>query len=365
MASPVPSCAGPSKVRFRSGLIVGKFCPLHRGHQFLIETAMAQCERVIVISYTKPDIPGYNRGLREQWLQSLYPNVISLVVDDAWLAAQKLQGPFHLVPYDDDPEDDHRRFTAWLCYGVLGETVEAIFTSEDYGDGFADVLSNWFQAYAGTSHRVVHVCVDKTRAQVPISGTQIRENFWQSADHLAPEIRASFVKRVAVLGGESTGKTTLCQALAARLQSVWVPEYGRELWIEKGGSLEFTDMVKIAERQITDEEKNMPRAIRWLVCDTSPLTTMFYSEAMFGSVDTELVRLADRHYDHILVCTPEFEFVQDGTRQDTAFRDRQHHWYLEKLEAQALPYSFISGSLQDRVKQSIALLNSVYCAGTT
>ena len=73
------------------------------------------------------------------------------------------------------------------------------------------------------------------------------------------------------------------------------------------------------------------QARRWLVCDTSPLTTLFYSQELFGSADPELVALAERHYDRVLLCKPDFEFVQDGTRRDTAFREHGHRWYQAEL----------------------------------
>ena len=344
-------------MNYRSGLIVGKFCPLHSGHQLLIDTALAQCERVIVVSYTNPDIPGFDRALRERWLRDLYPNVNSLVLDQTWLDAQELCGPFSKIPHDDDAEEDHRKFTAWLCHSVLGEAVDAVFTSEDYGDGFADVLSEWLSDHAGTTHRVVHVCVDKARGRVPVSGTKVRNSPWDYADLMDPRVRALFVKRIAVLGGESTGKTTLCASLAERLQTVWVPEYGRDLWVEKDGSLEFADMLRIGKRQVVLEEQALQSAHRWLVCDTSPLTTMFYSQALFNAVDPELARLALRLYDQVVLCAPDIAFVQDGTRQDEAFRNLQHAWHLEKLNALGIPYILLSGPLKVRLDIAASLLD--------
>jgi HTH-type transcriptional regulator, transcriptional repressor of NAD biosynthesis genes len=343
-------------MKYRTGLIVGKFCPLHRGHQYLIDTAIAQCDRVVVVSYTNPDIPGYDRAIREQWLRSLYPGVISLVVDSAWMAASERSGPFVKLPHDNDPEIDHRQFTAWLCCGVLGEVADAVFTSEDYGDGFADALTDWSREHAGATHGVIHVCVDKARAQVPVSGTQIRQAPWKYAAFLADEVRSSFVKRVVVLGGESTGKTTLCEALATKLQTTWVPEYGRDLWVEKNGQLDFSDMLNIGRQQISNEDEMANTANRWLICDTSPLTTMFYSAALFGAVDPELAQLATKYYDYALLCKPDIAFVQDGTRQDSAFRDRQHEWYCERVAALGMPHLLVSGMLGDRLENAVSVL---------
>ena len=346
-------------MKFRTGLIVGKFCPLHRGHQLLIDTALAACARLIVISYAEPGFAGYERAVRERWLRELYPAVIALVVDQAWLKSWRADGracPWDSIPRDDAPEDEHRRFTAWLCRSVLGETVDAVFTSEDYGDGFAAALDEWFRASGAATGPVRHVCVDRMRLRVPISGTRIREDPWRWRDYLDPVVRAAFVRRVAVLGAESTGKTTLCAALADRLGTVWVPEYGRTLWMEKQGALEFADMLRIGRRQIVDEERAAQRACRWLICDTTPLTTEFYSQVLFGAVAPELAALARRRYDHVLFCLPDFTFVQDGTRHGLDFRDRQQEWLDARVRDITERTNIVAGSLADRVALAVQAL---------
>ena len=296
------------------------------------------------------------RENRDRWLGTLFPEVNHLVIDDAWLQAQaKLGRPLRYteVPHDDAPEQTHREFTAWACHALMGQTVDAVFTSEDYGDGFAQVLSDYFRDHANQTEPVTHVCVDKARASLPISGTQVREDPFKHRNYLSGEVYESFVDRIVIYGGESTGKTTLCEALAAQLNTKWVPEYGRELWIEKDGALELSDMSVIGKTQIRHETDLTADADRFLVCDTSPLTTLFYSEAMFGVAEPDLKKMARRPYHHTFLCAPEFDFVQDGTRQDTAFRDRQHAWYLSELTAREIEYTVLSGDLKSRVSAAV------------
>ena len=339
-------------MKFRAGLIVGKFCPLHKGHELLIKTAIAACETVIVISYAKPGYDRCGRENRESWLGALFPSVLHLVIDDAWLTDQAAQGRplrFTEVPHDDQPELTHRMFTAWACHELLGQTVNAVFTSEDYGDGFADVLTEYFREHAGQTQPVEHVCVDKARINLPISGTQIRKDPFKYRGYLSDPIYSAFVDRVVIYGGESTGKTTLCEALAKRLGTVWVPEYGRQLWIEKDGTLELLDMTRIGETQIRHEIKATPDANKFLFCDTSPLTTLFYSQAMFGVAAPGLEIGAKRSYAYTFICAPDLAFVQDGTRQDTAFRDRQHTWYLAEMADRGIDYTLLTGEVDARV----------------
>lgn len=106
--------------RFRRGLVVGKFCPLHRGHMLVIDTALGCCDEVLVISYTLPGFPGCERAAREAWLAALYPGVDKLVIDEASLAllcAARNIAPLRF-PADDAPDAVQRAFTAWLCASV-------------------------------------------------------------------------------------------------------------------------------------------------------------------------------------------------------------------------------------------------------
>jgi HTH-type transcriptional repressor of NAD biosynthesis genes len=336
--------------RFNTGLIVGKFCPLHKGHEYLIETALKSCERVIIISYANPGYRGCGVDKRRLWLAKLYPEAIRLVVDDAWLAANPHANGFDHIPHDDEPENVHRYFSAWLSHTVLGETVDAVFTSEDYGDGFTRAVADYQFAPAQ------HICVDIARETVPISGTLVRQNLSRFRDYLSDVVFASFIKKAVFLGGESTGKTTLAKAVARRLGAQFVPEYGREIWEQKDGALVFEDMLHIAQTQIERERVLALQSTEWLFCDTSPLTTAFYSQSMFGKTSPKLEILSNRPYDITFLCNPDFRFVQDGTRQGVEFRERQHEWYVKALKDKNINFTELKGPLEKRIK---AVLNSL------
>lgn len=333
---------------YARGLVVGKFCPLHLGHEWLISQAAENCDELFVISYTKPGFPGYDAECRENWLTARFPVLTIWVVDDERLKSMSEASgidDFPVLPDDSAPDDEHRHFVAWLCIHLLKTTVDAVFTSEDYGDGFAGVLAGRF------GHPVAHVCVDKNRTAIPVSGTLIRTDPYRHRQYLSPMVYASHVRRVAILGGESTGKTTLAEALAAHLNTTWVPEYGRELWERKSGHLDYEDMLHIAHTQVQREEAAIQKAKNWLICDTTPLTTLFYCEAMFNKSSQVLRELALRRYDLTILCVPDFPFIQDGTRQDEAFQTRQHIWYQARLAGIQCVHS--RGSLQERLAEMV------------
>lgn len=323
------------------GLVVGKFAPLHRGHELVIRRALAECDRVTVISWANPEYPGCEPARRAAWLAELFPSTERLVVEST---------PDRPTPHASEPDAVQREFVARLCSEVLGVTVDAVYTSEAYGPGFAAHLARRF------GRPVRHVAVDPARRAVPISATQIRADVHAHRELLSPVVYASFVERVVVLGGESSGKSTLTRALARALSTAHVEEFGRERFIERGGQLLPSDPLEIGERQVALEEEATRRARRYLFCDTSPLTTLYYARELFGAADPRLVALAERPYHHVVLCAPDIPFEQDGTRRDASFRAAQQAFYAAWLAERGLQPIDARGSLGERVETVVAAL---------
>jgi HTH-type transcriptional regulator, transcriptional repressor of NAD biosynthesis genes len=164
------------------------------------------------------------------------------------------------------------------------------------------------------------------------------------------------VPRLALLGGESSGKTTLAKQLAQSLHSVWVPEYGRELWEALRRTLTVDELVAVARKQVALEDEYSARAAGWLVCDTTPLTTLQYCLHDHGHAPAELLALARRPYALTLVCEPDFGFVQDGCRRDDGFRAAQHAWTMAQLAAQRVPWLSVGGPPAQRLQTALQAL---------
>ena len=117
----------------------------------------------------------------------------------------------HVRVLDDPGEDDNSRFWAEYTVQRLGYTPDIVFSSEDYGEAYT--------RYMGCRH----IMVDRERVHVPISASAIRSHPLRHWEFLEPCVRAYFVKRVCVVGAESTGTTTLARQLAEHYRTVWVP----------------------------------------------------------------------------------------------------------------------------------------------
>ncbi|SMC19630.1 nicotinamide-nucleotide adenylyltransferase, NadR type [Andreprevotia lacus DSM 23236] len=342
---------------YRHGLVVGKFAPLHFGHEALLHAAQAQCERLFVISYSSPELPGCEPERRRRWLALRVPAAEVLIVTPQRIACWQAAGkPVPDLPPNDAPDDEQRHFVASLCLHVLETTIDAVFTGEDYGDGFAAVLAERFSAALARPHPVTHVRLNRTAQPGNPSGTLLRGDIHAHRQLLAPEVYADFVERICLLGGESSGKSTLSVALAGALGTGYVAEYGRERWEQQAGELRYDDLLAIAQEQVRREEQAARQATRYLVCDTSPLTTLFYCLYYFKQAEPALHALATRHYHHTVLCAPDFPFVQDGTRQTAAFRQLQHDWYLQQLAGQ--PWLLASGAVPDRISAICSALQA-------
>jgi len=315
------------------GLVIGKFYPPHRGHKLLIDTATEQSEQTVVIVAAKPTdtIPG---ELRAQWLQEIHPTARVMLIDDRYDATDS-------------------RIWAENTLRWLGRAPDAVFTSEDYGDRYCELMGS------------NHVSVDKPRGRVPISGTAVRTDPYANWDFIEPPVRGWFAKRVCVIGAESTGTTTLARALAQQLQTVWVAEYGREyseVKLAKNDhdwrSDEFT---AIANEQTRREEEAARRANRVLICDTNAFATVLWHRRYMGSHSAAVEAIARQgHCDLYFLTGDEIPFVQDGLRDGEHIRHEMHRWFEAALSAQSAPWHIIRGSHEERLLRAIRLTKSLF-----
>lgn len=310
--------------RFGLGLVIGKFLPPHLGHRYIIETALAQCSRVVVILCGKPTDP-IPPHLRASWLKELVPAAEILVIDDR---------------YDEnDTEVWARNTMRWL-----GRSPDAVFSSEVYGERYAGMMGSR------------HVMVDRERTRVPCSGTAVRSNPLAMWDFIDPPLREWYAKRIVILGAESTGTTTLASDLAEALGTNWVAEYGREYSALKmaRGETDWSspEFVEIALEQTRRENAAARDSNQILVCDTNAFATVQWHRRYVGTRNPELEKIADGCRVDLYVLTgDEIPFVQDGLRDGEHLRHDMHRWFAEALARKNIPWMEVSGDREFRVKR--------------
>lgn len=160
---------------------------------------------------------------------------------------------------------------------------------------------------------------------------------------------------VVLTGVESTGKSTLAQALAARLGRSWVPEAARSYLALRGGRYDEGDLLAIARRQWA--------WARWApgpaVLDTDLWTLVIWSEVRFGRVHPWLRAASSAQGPRIyLLCEPDLPWAEDPLREhpDLAARVALHRRYETLLAAQAWPWVRLRGTGPARLAAAEASL---------
>ncbi len=162
------------------------------------------------------------------------------------------------------------------------------------------------------------------------------------------------LKRIAITGPESTGKTWLAQKLAAYYHTVAVPEYAVAYLEEHGSKYGPDDIVAIAKGQVALEESYREKANSFLFCDTDPLVCKIWAKVVFGDVPEEIETLVKQHpYDLYLLCAPDIDWQPGPFRENPDDRDFLFRLYEKELKANSFPYAVVKGSGDQRLKNAV------------
>ncbi len=168
------------------------------------------------------------------------------------------------------------------------------------------------------------------------------------------------LKRIAITGPESTGKTWLAQHLASHYQTVYVPEYAVEYLKKNGPDYNQEDIVNIAKGQLKQENELVEKSKRLLFCDTDLMVTKIWSKVVFGSVPRWIEQKVKEHqYDLYLLCYPDIEWEYAPFRQNPDDRDYLFGLYEEEMQKQHFNYRIIKGHGNQRLKNAINFVDEL------
>ncbi len=152
------------------------------------------------------------------------------------------------------------------------------------------------------------------------------------------------LKRVAITGPESTGKTELAEWLSNAYQTLWVPEYAREYLEINGPDYLMEDVVAIAHGQLSREDAVAKNARKVLFCDTDLLVTKIWCEVVFGTCPEWIEqRFLAHRYDLYLLCYPDIPWEPDPLRENPDNREELFELYLKTLKDYKLPFHVVKG----------------------
>lgn len=315
----------------KKGLVIGKFYPPHKGHHYLLDFAKNNVDELVILVCDHPNhaIPAKQRA---DWLRLRHPDTQIQIIEDIGL--------------DDDS-------AAWAEHTMkfLGYAPDIVFSSEDYGDEYARLM--------GAAHHKL----DKERKHVPITATQIRSDVLKHWEFLEPRVRQAFAVRVCVLGAESTGTTTLSQALAAHYHAPWVPEYGRlytEALVDAAHTWDSQEFAFIAAEQQYMENQLAGQSHGLVICDTNAFATRLWHERYMGYMDAQVDEIAaDDKVDLYIITGDEIPFVQDGIRDGESIRHDMHARFVTEVAATGVQFIVATGTVEERLNKAIGQINKI------
>jgi len=325
------------------GLVIGKFLPPHLGHKYLIDFAASYVDEltVLVCTLEKQPIPGH---LRFDWMRRSFGGIRVL---------------HHPDENPEEPADAKTPEQFWQLWrasilSYLDAPPDFVFASEPYGAALAEVLGARF------------IPGDPPRKIVPISGTALRDHLGFHWDYLLPAARPYFARRVAVVGPESRGKSTLAKFLAARFETKYAAEYARTYLDAAPTDITAGALQTLARGHRASENAVAEQCSGLLFCDTDTLTTKLYAQLFLGSVPAEIESYAaDDRYALTLVTAATDDWVPDPQRYQPDYAARAEFSRACVLELDRLGRRYVlpNGSWEERTARAVAAVEALMREG--
>jgi NadR type nicotinamide-nucleotide adenylyltransferase len=167
------------------------------------------------------------------------------------------------------------------------------------------------------------------------------------------------VKKIAIVGPESTGKSTISEQLAKHYNTVWVPEYARGYCAALTEPCTWQDEINMFRGQIELEEEMLPLANKIIICDTTFITVKIWSDHMFGESPQEVIDELPKHpYDLYLLMNIDLAWQEDPLRDFPHMREHFMEIWHNELRALNANYHLISGTDDERLENAIGTIDS-------
>lgn len=314
-------------MQYKIGMYGGSFDPLHIGHMNLIIKAASMCDKLyIVLSYSRRRdfIP---MEIRYRWIMNSFHHMDNI----------------NIITMEDNAKskEEYDKDSYWLegrdyVLSQIGVKVDVVFCGSDY---------------IGTSrYEKLYDCkveyVD--RNEIKVSSTDIRNNPFRYWEYIPNICRPYFTKKILLVGGESTGKSTLTENLALAYNTNFLEEVGREVCDYAGAEdlMIEEDFHEILLKHKVKEMELIKQSNKLLFVDTDAITTKFFSQFLLEEKDNRVDKLADaiahiNSFDMIFFLEPTVDFVQDGTRNEKIEAEREKYSNQIKRLLNEVGYEYI------------------------
>ncbi|MBN1199827.1 MAG: ATP-binding protein [Bacteroidales bacterium] len=180
-------------------------------------------------------------------------------------------------------------------------------------------------------------------------------------------MRGEVMRKIAITGPESTGKSVLTKQLADHYNTVWVPEYAREYIDQLGRPYDERDILEIARGQYKREQdqeeviRQEPASREYLFCDTEAIVTKIWSEVKFNRCNPWILKQVELvEYDLYLLCYIDIPWEFDPQREHPQLREHLFNLYYEELLERKRTFRVVSGLGRDRLENAIKFIDDSF-----
>jgi len=332
------------------GFIGGKFLPFHLGHVYVIIAASNMVDELyVVLSSSK----NRDKELCERDGIKYIPAEVRL----SWLGEfiSDLEN-IKLIHIEDEHWDSDYDWEegANMIKKAIGKPIDFVFSSENS-------YNEHFNKYYPDSK---HIVVDDKRKTVTISATEMRKNIYANWDKLPSGVKAYFTKKVAIIGTESCGKTTLAKKLAKFYNTKYFHEVGRDFCVKYSNQLTKEMFDFIAMEHFILQRKKLEESNKILFIDSDAIITQYYLDMYKNGEKSdlinEIIKLQD--YDLVIYLEPDVKWVDDGMRfsGDEEVRKKNNEKLKGMYAERGIPFVTISGSYSERFDKARELVNKLF-----
>ncbi len=165
--------------------------------------------------------------------------------------------------------------------------------------------------------------------------------------------------KIAIVGPESTGKSSLALALSRHFNTPFVREVARAYLEKHGPDYRYEDLKKIAKLQCEEEDLLLAADPPLLICDTTLMVIKIWSEFKYQSCDDWIItEEKSRSYDLFLLTDIDLPWEQDPLREHPDKRKELFTVYYRYLIRSNRPFHIVFGSDQERTNRAILLVTT-------
>ena len=169
------------------------------------------------------------------------------------------------------------------------------------------------------------------------------------------------IKKIAITGPESTGKSFLAEKLARHFHTWWVPEFARVYIDHLDRNYTYDDILFIAKSQKESESVAINMAKSFVFCDTDLIVTKIWCEYKYGKCHQWILdNIENSNYDLYLLLNIDLPWQPDAQREHPDSRKELFELYLEELKSRRLPFEIISGVGDERLQNAINIIEQKF-----